>query len=527
MEHLKIILPLLLVIAILSTAVNAYILPHIPEVWKVSGVVSIFLALLLIKFFWSTITSFIRKKNILYGLNSILMSVFFLGVIVVLNLIIIKYDVKGDFTKNKLHSLSDQSVKVVKGLTSDITFKAFISPLQKKPFEEIFDKYAYYSKHIKKEFIDVDRFPEQVEKYDVKRTGTIVVETEKRSSKVDNIYGPDDPKIEQKLTNAIVQTVKGEKKKIYFVIGHGELQLSDTGRKGYSNVKQLLSESRYQVEELAIVNKEKIPEDAESLVIISPKSNLMDHEIKLIESYLNAGGKVLVLIDPDSSLSVKKLISQYGVVWNEKKTIFENNILQRMMQGSPLMPIVVQYDSSHSITQQMRQPTLFVVSTPVSKSKDLPKDITATELFSTSSNSLEVSFSVKGDKYQLETKGARRGPISLAVAISKKIKNEEEKSENKTEDKKEKEARLVVVGDSDFAMNQFIGNLTNSDLFQNIINWLTEDEDLISIRPKELGESKFDITEMKFKVINLASVAFAPLLMFIFAIGVYISRRRK
>ena len=101
----------------------------------------------------------------------------------------------------------------------------------------------------------------------------------------------------------------------------------------------------------------------------------------------------------------------------------------------------------------------------------------------------------------------------------------EDKKEGKEEEKPE--FRMVVVGDADFASNYLQGNGRNADLFQNIMSWLSQEEDLIAIRPKPTNMSKFEITESRFPVINLASVIFAPLLMIFSALSVWFFRRRK
>ena len=162
------------------------------------------------------------------------MTLVVLAIVIFLNLIFADHDLKKDFTKNRLHTLSEQSLKVIKGLSSEIRLKAFVNPNQVQEFQQLFDKYTYHNKMLKTEFVDVDKDPLVVKKYNIRQPGTIIVESDTRSSRVDNLMGPDDPKVEEKLTNAIIQVAKGDKKKIYFLVGHGEHLISDTGREGYS-----------------------------------------------------------------------------------------------------------------------------------------------------------------------------------------------------------------------------------------------------------------------------------------------------
>ncbi len=503
----------------LFSGAGAYLAPHIPLLWQITGGLAIVGAVASTWLSRLALRTTLGKKTTLYGLNSLLMVFLFLAITVVLNLIVSKYDVKRDFTKNKLHTLSEQSIKVVKGLQQDIQLKAFISPMQRPEFEKIFEKYTYYSKKLTPEYIDVDQDPMLVQKYDIKRAGTIVVESTARHNKVDNLQGPDDPKLEQKITNAIIQVAKGDKKKIYFSTGHGERLPSDSSPQGFSQAKESLEGSRYEVGELALVQVEKIPEDAEIVIVSGPKSDFLDHELKAMEEYIRKGGKALFLMEPDSSATLKPLLAKFGADWHPKQTIVETNVLQRLAGGNPLTPIVTTYDGTHEITQEVKQLSIFAVATPVEKSGAVPTGATVTSLFSSSDRSFEVP--LQGDKVKLDPNKDKKGPFSLAIAVSGKI-------EGAAADKKEeKDYRVVVVGDADFASNSFRTKGVNADLFENMVSWLSHDADLIAIRPKATDSSSFEITESRFRVINLASVVVAPLLMFLSGLAVWFTRRRK
>jgi len=509
-------------------AVAAYLAPDTPLLWQISGGLAVAAAIASAVLSKKELSVVLGKKTTLYGLNSLLMVVLFLAISVVLNLIVSKYDVKRDFTKNKLHSLSEQSVKVVQGLKEEIALKAFLSPMQRPEFEKIFEKYTYYGKNLKAEYIDVDQEPMLVKQYDIKRSGTIVVEGKARHSKIDNLQGPDDPKLEQKITNAIIQVAKGEKKKVYFTTGHGELMASNTGPKGFSQAKEALEGSRYEVADLATVEKEAIPADAEILIIAAPKSDFLDHEIKALDAFLAKGGKLLVLLEPDSTATLKPFLAKYGADWHYKNTIVETNVLQKLAGGNPLTPIVTNYDGTHEITQEMKQLSIYAVTTPVEKGT-APTGATLSSLFSTSNMSYEVP--LQGDRVKLDPKKDKKGPFSLALAVTAKVASAEPPKEgadkDKKEEKEEKDYRLIVVGDADFASNALRTKGVNSDLFDNMVSWMSHDADLIAIRPKATDSSTFEITETRFRVINLASVVFAPLLMFLSGFSVWFFRRRK
>lgn len=511
-----------------ASGLFGYLASHWPLVWQLLLAAA---AACLAGGIWvgrADLKSSLGKRTVRYGLNSVVMSAIVFAIVVILNLIAVNHDQKLDVTRNKLNTLSDQSIKIVKGLTQDVKLRAFVNPQQKTEFDAVFDKYAYYSKHIQKDFIDVDRDPLVVRRMEIKQPGTIIVESATRSSKIDNLTGTDDPKMEEKITNAIIQVVKGDKKKIYFVNGHGERLIGDTSAEGYSGMRDALGVGRFNIEEINLVEKDKIPADAEIVIIPGPKKDFMTHEIASLENYVKQGGKLFVMMEPDSSKALQPFLAKYGVAWKDKRAVVERNNLQQLAKGNPLTPIVVSYDGSHDITRDIKQMSIFAITTPVEKADKVPEGMTATPLFFTSKASQESN--VEGNRLNLNDKTDRKGPLSLAVAI---VGHGSKAGAEKKDEKKEGEAadkgpefRMIVVGDSDFGNNQLRGFGANSDLFQNMLSWLAKEEDLISIRPKPTDESTLDVTEQRMRVITLASCIFMPFAMLLSGIAVWLRRRR-
>ncbi len=510
------------------TGISAYLRSDIPLIWQVMGGLTVLLTIAYFvaeREFYATVFS---KKTTQYGINAIFTSVIVIAIAVVANMISSNYDTKKDFTKNQLHSLSDQSVKLVKGLSQEIKMRAFISPSQMQEFKNIFEKYTYYNKaKIKDEYVDVDKEPLEVQRNNIKQAGTILIESAARTTRVENLSGPDDPKLEEKITNAIIQVAKGDKKKGYFLTGHGEHLITEAGKEGYSELKEALEGGRYHLEILNLAEKGSVPDDAAILVIAGPKSEFFEPELKALHTYLSKGGKLMFMVEPTSPASLKAFFATYGVDWKPKKAVLETNALQQLAGGNPLTPIVAQYDPAHEITRETKQMSIFPVATPIEKSATMPEGLKAVSLFSTSNRSLEVD--VVGEKVQVNEKTDRKGPLSLAIAVEGTLGKKEEKKEEPKDGAKppSNEMRLIVVGDSDFASNSARRFGVNSDLIQNMISWLAHDEDMIAIRPKPTDASDLEITEERIRVINLASVFGAPLTMFAAGIAIWASRRRK
>jgi len=86
--------------------------------------------------------------------------------------------------------------------------------------------------------------------------------------------------------------------------------------------------------------------------------------------------------------------------------------------------------------------------------------------------------------------------------------------------------RVVVIGDSDFAVNGYETFLGNQDLFVNSLHWLVSEEELISIRPKEEDQRTVALTGRQGRIIFYTTVVIMPLIAI--GAGIYVwSRRRK
>lgn len=220
--------------------ISAYLAPQLPLIWQISAGVSLALFIVFLIADRRGLADLFTRKTTRYGLSALAMCLIASGITVFLNLIAAEHDWKKDVTKNRIHTLSEQTVKVLANLKSPVVVRAFVDPRNKKEFDDFLDRYKYHSKLFKVEPIDLDRDLPLIEKYKIKQAGVLIVESETRTSRVDNVLGPEDPKLEEKLTNAIIQVAKGDKKKIYFTSGHGERLTSDHGRDGMSEIKDTM-----------------------------------------------------------------------------------------------------------------------------------------------------------------------------------------------------------------------------------------------------------------------------------------------
>ena len=483
--------------------------------------------------------NFFVSRQARYGANVALSIVGIIGIAVFVNAIIAqRFDKRTDLTRDRLYSLSEPTQKILESLNIEIQITTFISekiPLADR--QRTIEMLALYQRETDflttshaNPYIDI----QLVEKYNIRRDGTVIFETPGRQEKVTILE-------EQKFTSAILKLIRKKTKKIYFAVGHEERSLDDFNSTGYSEVKAELENQNYVAAPLSLLTQPTVPVDCEVLVIAGPKNALTSHEIGLVSKYLAQNGKLLLLLDPsvtsakDVNKGLVQLMKRWGVVIGNDlvvdrvSSVFElgptapfssfepHDITRAVMQGSIPFPV------TRSVTPlENRKATLRV--------KSLAKTINPTGV-SWAETEREADETFNTDAYTPELD--MPGPISIAVAVEQK--NEPRQIDTNSQSDRgsvtqplqttESPTRIAVFGDSDFATNLFFRSASR-DLFLATINWLTLEEDLIAIRPIDLRQQALrQMAVQDIRLVQITSVFLIPLIVFIAGLVVWWQRR--
>lgn len=468
------------------------------------------------------------KLTLKYGINTGIAIVLVIGIVVFIEAISFTHHQRLDLTASKRYTISDQSKKVLKSLEKDIKVIGFFNETQRgeqKAFKDLLDQYAYQSSKFSYEFIDPDKNPGKAKRYQITSYGTTVVETDDKEEKIFDTR-------EEKLTNAILKVTRKGKKVIYFSKGHGEKNVADINEQGYSFAKKAIENSNYEIKELVLPATETIPADSNLFIIAGPQKPILNTELETLKKYIDGGGKVFFMIDPGTASELVSFLEKYGI------SIKDNIVVDKMSRVfgvDPSMPVVTKY-GDHPIVKDFSIATFFPLTRSVNMTVNPVKGIKVTSLVKSSPNSwaeTDMARFNSGEASFEENKDIK-GPVSIGVVASLNEKKEEEPErfrhafdpkEDKSEDDEKKEGRIVVIGDSDFASNSRINILGNSDFFLNIINWLLEEEDLISIRPRQSTAQTFTLSKTQQKMIFWIPLVIMPGLFIITGIAVYKKRK--
>jgi ABC-type uncharacterized transport system involved in gliding motility auxiliary subunit len=442
-------------------------------------------------------------KRFSYPIKLGLFIAIFLGILTVINLFSQRYHLRFDLTIHKLYSLCSQSIKVLKNLEMPIEVIGFFTnDYQKEQAKRLLEQYSYHNRGVNYSFIDPNRHPLEAKKYNVVHVPTLIIESGDRREQIYEVS-------EEKITNAIVRVSRKEKKIIYFLKGHGEHEINDYKKDGYSNLKKSLTDKGYIGRSLLLAKKTKVPEDASLLIIAGPKRPLLPIEIKAIETYLDKGGKVLFLLEPQTGEELADFLKNKAIVLGNDVIV---DRISRLFGADYLVPVILKYNQTHPITKDFDLMCFLPLARSINIKKDLEQNIKAEILAWTSENSwAEKDLEELNAGKTSYDPNDMEGPVPVASASW----SEEEGG-----------FKLVVVGDADFINNTYLNLSGNKDLVLNMINWLTEERDLMAIPPKKIEKIPFILSRTKAKVIFWVPMIVLPLLPLLGGVICFLIRRK-
>ena len=472
----------------------------------------------------------IKARPTQYTAYAVVYTLVVVAVLAAINVLTDRYDKSYDSTANKQFSLSDQTIKVTKNLKQAVELTFFGPQVEFRGARDVLDRYAALSPRVKVAYIDPDRKPQAAKAAGFRPDAPVIVDSGNRREGAKSLT-------EEEITGALIRSLKSGERTVCVLSGAGEHSIDETDPAGYSGLKQLLERDNYKVRaetlrpaaSAADANKPlslgqapaaatvEVPKDCTVLVVGGPRNDYPAPVVTAIKNYVESGGRALFMLDtpmrlgeglpPTENEALLKVLSDWGVTVDNNLVLDFSGIGQ-IFQLGPEVPFIVKYDS-HAITQPLqRVPTAF----PLARSLEITtKDKTSiSKLIETTDDSIGTdSIPPSG---RIDPRKGKKGPLTLAVAGTY----------NSTPP-----GRFVVVGTSLAAENSMVGSrgIDNRDLMVNISDWLSSDEDLISIRPKSPEERPLNLTTQKLNLLFWLSIAVFPLMVVGFGAATWWNRR--
>lgn len=460
-------------------------------------------------------TGFLKSRQTRYGAYAGAYIVIVLAILATANFLANRYNKSYDATANKRYSLSDQTEKITRNLKTDVEISYFDETTSFPRAKDLLDRYANLSPKLKVAYIDPFKKPTLARQFGITQTGSIILTSAGKREEARSLS-------EEEITSALIRLQKSGVKTVCFTTGAGEHSLDDTNGAAYSSLKELVTKNNYKADTVNLIEKPQVPEACSILVVAGPRVEYPQPVLDALQKYVEDGGRALVLADPPlktpkesiaDNEKLMQLLKEWGVTLH-KDLILDTSGIGGLYGMGPEVALATHYETHPIVREMKRTATAF----PLVRSLEAkPADKTSVEqLVSTSKNSIAATqLNLSAGALQMP-KGETQ---SYCVAAAGVYRTGKQKDGNNVE------GRFVVAGSSDFIANYALGFGGNRDLIMNMFNWLSSDEDLISIRPKDPEDRRIQLTRSQMNMVRAVSQFIIPLA--VIALGVLVWWRRR
>ncbi|MSQ11565.1 MAG: hypothetical protein EXR48_02530 [Dehalococcoidia bacterium] len=450
-----------------------------------------------------------------YTANALIIVAAFTTIAVLVSLISYLNSGRYDSTATKQFTLAPQTKKILNELKEPVRATAFFvldSVTQQADRQRTDDFFFEFERRaggdFSYRFIDPEAEPAIPRQFEITEFPSILFEAQE-SNRRHVINVP--PVEEQDLTSALITVTDPEaQKSVYFLTGHSERDVNDVAENspGFGNAARGILGDNYQVKTVNLFKDKAMPSDVAVLVIAGPQSDLLTDEIPLLVEYLGKGGRALFLAEPNTPPQFRRLLALWGV------RVLDGIVVDpdRSVAGDPRTILMQRADyAAFDITKPLDAtfyPAVAGLDLPEEFKQDPRKQppwIEYLPLIPTSANSWVTT---EPDRSTFDEKKDIKGPVNVGLVVSAASNILEEPVVG--EGAPTTLTRLVVIGDADFASNRYYSAYSNGDLLVNSVNWLAQDYDLISIRPKPVVFRQLVLTNSQFDFIRYASWFFLP-----------------
>ena len=455
-----------------------------------------------------------NPKRITTFAQAALYTVIFIAILGAVNFLANRYNKSFDTTANKRYTLSDQTANIAKGLTQDITISFWDRPDAFVGAKDLLDRYAGLSSHVKVVYQDVDKNRTAAIAANIAARGAITVQVGNKTEQAKSLT-------EEEITGAMVRALKGGDRVVCFTTGYGDGDTADTQPDGFAAVKELSEKNNYKTQNVALIPVPTIPKECTVLVVGGPKRDYLQPAVDALKSYVEGGGHAIILLNPplkfgqsvDDNAALDALLASWGVKTNQDLVLDLSGVGQVFGMG-PELPVVTDYEG-HAIVRGMKS---MATAFPLTRSlSTTPSDRATVKALLNTSRDAVATTDMKSPEVKVDqsTKAAR----TLAVAGEMNTPPAQPGAEAAPK------GRFVVVGTSRWIANGFLSFNGNRDLFMNMVNWLSSDEDLIAIRPKDPEDRRLNMNASQVALMFWTSVIGIPVLMLFAGISVWWRRR--
>lgn len=420
-----------------------------------------------------------------------------------------RFPVVFDLSSNQRNSLSSETLTLLNAIDEPLKITLFISPVNdnKRILVTLFERYQHEQPNIQFASLNPDLYPELLRDNDIRFDGEVLFEYLGRSEKLSQIT-------EAQVSNVIQRLLRMGERWLVFVQGHGEPDPYGDANHDFSQLSTQLASKGYNIETLNLAQANSIPDNTDVLILASPRIALLPGEITLLRDYIDDGGNLLWLADPE------QVDSELGIIAESLEVEFLPGVIvdpnsQLMGLDRVDFALVAQYPR-HPVTQYLDSMTLFPKAQAIEFYGE--ENWQQQLLLQTDSRSWSETGALKGEIFYGDHPDEVKGPLTIGLTLERS---------HQDADGALFDQRVAIIGDVDFLSNSYLGNGSNLDIGVNLMNWLGRDDSLISINPRPAPDTRLVLSQAKQLFIAITFLIGIPALLIATGMRIWLKRRKS
>ena len=408
-----------------------------------------------------------------------------------------------DWSLQHRNTLTAESIKVLEQLDAPLHITVFAerSHALVKPIEQVLTLYRRELPALSVEYLDPQRFPEQARQSDVSLVGQVVVDYQGRRDVLSELN-------ERTLTAAIQRVSQEGAVWLMTLEGHGERRLDSALGTDLGRFAQLLSERGFRLQSIDLSKVQAVPVNTSLLLLTTPAIDLFPGEIQPLVDYLDRGGNLLWLMDPESVGGLDPVADRLGIE-RLPGTIVDANV-RDLGIDTPTVALVGDYPA-HRLTGGFGSPTLYPGAAALAR-RAAPGWSLETTL-ETREHSWNETGRLEGNIDRDGVIGEQAGPLAVALALSRPHPQGGDTPQ-----------RVLVVGDGDFVSNAHLGNVGNQDMGLRMVRWVAGQDALVSIPERPVGDRELRLDNDRRVAISIGALGVIPGLLLITGLLIRVRR---
>ena len=415
-----------------------------------------------------------------------------------------------DFSHAQRGSLDARTVQLLQTLDAPVAITSYAPPDNqlRGAIADFIARYQRIKPDISLRFVDPDADPAATRAAGIAVNGELVINYKSRREQLKVLT-------ERELDAALLRLARAQDRLVAFLSGDGERNPAGKANADLGNFGALLKERGIRAVPLNLDTGTHIPANIDLLVVAGPQVPIAAAVVKQILDYLDSGGNLLWLTEPDNDVGLGALAKALSI--RVLNGVVVDGAGAAFGIGDPSFVAISTYPQN-AITRDFILTTLFPQTAALGAVVD--SDWQAMPLLRTSTKSwtqigpIPKTGAVAAISYDKD-KGEIPGPLDLGFALSRLSPSPAKR-----------EQRVVVIGDGDFLSNAFLGNGGNREFGQRIFDWLLQDDALIQIPDKGAPDRQLNLSQRAIGAIGLGFLVVLPLLLLLTGAFIFWRRRR-